>query len=114
MNEFDTTEYKLQNEQYSFPYHHIPYMDSWHGHRFPTMDRHLWFGFEYLGYNMYLIDQIIKREPKCVLDVGCGDGKFLEMLKEETDNKMYLKGIDVSEEAINLAKSLVGGYRMMR
>ena len=116
--EQETKEYQKQNLQYQFPYHHIPHMDSWRGHSFPSMDRYLWFGFEYLGYNQYIVKKVLDRKPEKVLDVGCGDGKFLKMLNEAAYNKkvnINMAGIDISLEAINLANCLNGGvsYRAM-
>lgn len=38
---------------------------------------------------------------KSILDVGCGVGHFLQMMKEEETSELH--GIDISEECINLA-----------
>ncbi len=110
IDEKKTDEYWEQNKQYSFPYHHIPHIDYWRGHMFPSMDRYLWFGFEYLGYCQHIIRMIMEFKPKSVLDVGCGDGRFLQLLGEEIkrDKKYNIEmlGIDISNEAIVLANAL--------
>lgn len=107
--EKDTLEYKLQNKEYVYPYHHFPHMDAWRGHSFPSMDTYLYWGFEYLAYNMHIIDKIVEHKCKKVLDFGCGDGKFLQLLADNRGPKadsMDLYGIDISEEAIQLAKCM--------
>lgn len=118
--EKDTNEYKIQNAQYAFPYHHLAHMGDWHGHVFPSMDTYYWSGFEYLAYNQHIIEKIMSLEPKSLLDVGCGDGKFLQLLRDKVSfagKNMKMDGIDISQEAINLACCLnLGGgvsYQML-
>lgn len=61
------------------------------------------FRYQYDFYKRYR-EQI--REP--VLDVGCGDGEFMEFLLREGLSEVY--GIDISETAVDLTKSRIFPY----
>lgn len=110
IKEKNMKEYKLQNKEYIFPYHHIPHMHIWKGIEYPCMEKLLYWGFEYLGYNTYIANLVLKKKPQTVLDVGCGDGKFLQIIKKKIKKnlRMELHGIDISEEAICFANLLNG------
>jgi 2-polyprenyl-3-methyl-5-hydroxy-6-metoxy-1,4-benzoquinol methylase len=47
-----------------------------------------------------------------MLDVGCGHGTWIKYILEriEDDSRLKITGIDISQERINLAKSLLSGY----
>lgn len=90
--------YKIQDMQYEFPYHYIPYMDTSNS---VCRIRALSWGHEYLSQLSYVKDKVIEFKPNSVLDVGCGDGRFLGLLKNEVKT---IKGIDLSERAISFAK----------
>ena len=92
----------LQEHQYDFPYHHIP---QWAGDRFQQA-RQLDWGFEYASYVSFLLDQLNEIPFQRVLDVGCGDGRFLAELSARQPQK-ELVGIDTSERAVLLAQALV-------
>ena len=61
------------------------------------------FRYQYDFYERYK-EQL--REP--ILDVGCGDGEFLEFLIKEGRKEVY--GVDISEVAIELAKERLRRY----
>lgn len=90
---------KIQEEQYRFPYHYIPQIDNGN---FRQNFNFSW-GFEYLSYLHFVIDEVVKMEPQNLLDVGCGDGRFLYELKQKIE-LCDLCGVDYSEQAIQLAK----------
>jgi len=94
----------VQEDQYSLPYHYIP--DFSNG----RFTQHLYWswGFRYLGGIRVVLDQLKKGEFNNLLDVGCGDGRFLRELNREYPGKTAL-GIDYSDRAIALAKSLNPG-----
>lgn len=50
-------------------------------------------------------DKILEDGYSSVLDVGCGDGRFLNFLNE-TKGYKKLKGVDLSEKAIRLAQAM--------
>jgi len=89
----------IQNEQYSFPYHHIPHFDNGgFGVRFRTLH----WGFEYLCYLCFVREVVRSLAPSSVLDVGCGDGRFLGMLDWGIRRRL---GVDLSERSIRFAKA---------
>lgn len=94
----DTQE--LQEAEYSFPYHYLPYYDtSFHLTR-------VWkWGIQYIATIRLLIDEISKISFSSFIDVGCGDGRLVKEIHEHfQESKVY--GIDTSKNAVNLAKAL--------
>lgn len=94
----------IQDEQYEFPYHYIPnIIDKNIFYR----TRGLYWSFEYFCYINHIAKIVRKMRPKKVLDVGCGDGRFLNILKKEglTD----LVGVDLSDRAIKFAQAFNDG-----
>ncbi|MDD5064924.1 MAG: class I SAM-dependent methyltransferase [Phycisphaerae bacterium] len=91
--------YKIQDDQYSFPYHHIPHFDKKGvGVRF----RALSWGFEYLCYSRHVCELVHTLTPSSVLEVGCGDGRVIGMLDWGIDRRV---GVDLSKRAIRFAKA---------
>lgn len=90
----------IQEFQYSFPYHYIPGFED--GKFF--QNRNLRWGYIYLSYLSVIRDIIIKRSPSSVVDIGCGDGRFLhELRKFSTD--ISLLGVDISQRAVSYANA---------
>lgn len=52
-----------------------------------------------------IIKRIRLEEKENILDIGCGDGRFLEKLSHIQENSNYY-GIDLSSNVINLAKKI--------
>ena len=88
---------KLQESQYEFPYHHIPRV---HDH-VASQIRALGWGFEYMCYLNHIREMVLEMKPKSLLDVGCGDGRFLGMLPDVPERV----GVDSSDRAIQFAKA---------
>lgn len=99
MHKPDNSKFKLQDSQYGFPYHYIPHFQS---EGYPSIQRKLSWGLEYLCYQEHLKEKVTRWAPQSVLEVGCGDGYFLGGLPETIDNKV---GVDLSEKAIAFAKA---------
>lgn len=55
----------------------------------------------------WAIDQIERLEPKAILDIGCGNGHFLRLVKDRVPG-IRAVGIDQNESAVNLAKDKPG------
>lgn len=91
--------FKIQEYQYSFPYHYIPYLYGSFGAR---VCRSLKWGFEYLCYQHHIVDKVLTLKPTSLLEVGCGDGYFLGAIGTRIDERM---GADFSEHAIRFAKA---------
>jgi SAM-dependent methyltransferase len=89
--------FELQAAQYAFPYHYIPYLDS-HGRAMRA--RRLWWGMEYLCYQLHVSELVGQLQPASVLEVGCGDGRFIGMLQDQVARCV---GVDLVESAIRFA-----------
>ncbi len=92
---------KIQEGQYLFPYHYIPQFKNGH------FTQHLYWswGFRYLGGLYLVLDLLQEINFSSLVDIGCGDGRFLKEVKFEYPDKRLL-GIDISLRAIRLAKAL--------
>lgn len=90
---------KIQEKQYSFPYHHIP---SFGLNKGIKITRRLAWGVEYLTY-LSLVKEIIKAiNPLSVLDFGCGDGRLTKEIKSFIPKVV---GIDKDHRALGFAKA---------
>lgn len=92
---------RIQEEEYIFPYHYIPTCEG--GNFCPT--RSWSWGYQYLSAVQSILERIKKLDFESLLDVGCGDGRFLREVKKTYSNKELL-GTDRSERAIPSAKTL--------
>ena len=91
--------HKIQEDLYSFPYHHIPHFDNEGvGVRFRLLD----WGFEYLCYTRHVRELVESLSPSSVLDVGCGDGGVVGTLGPAIGRRV---GVDISEQAIRFARA---------
>jgi cyclopropane fatty-acyl-phospholipid synthase-like methyltransferase len=90
--------FALQDEQYHFPYHHIPHFHGDH----PSTVRRLGWGLEYLCYLRILVERVRAIAPASLLDVGCGDGRFLGLIGAGVARR---KGVDLSTSAIGFARA---------
>jgi len=94
-------EQATQEEQYIFPYHHLP---EFNNGRFSEM-RVLAWGYEYMSYVGYVLDRLELLQARSVVEVGCGDGRVtLEASRRYP--ACQLVGVDYSERAVALARAL--------
>ena len=91
----------LQEERYEFPYHYLP---SIRNGNFSQHQYWSW-GFRYLGRIQIVFDILQKLEFKSLIDIGCGDGRFLRDVNNLFKGKRLL-GIDYSETAISIARQM--------
>lgn len=90
-----------QELQYAFPYHYIP---SWDGRTFSQAKTLAW-GYEYLSYLNFVLEIVEKTTYQRLLDVGCGDGRFLHELSQKPSTAgKKLAGIDYSPRAVSYGK----------
>ncbi len=90
---------KIQEAQYAYPYHYIP---MWGNGRFSQV--HYWpWGFRYLGGIQVVLDQLKQLSFNSLIDIGCGDGRFLREVYQQYPGKTLL-GIDYSERAIQISR----------
>jgi 2-polyprenyl-3-methyl-5-hydroxy-6-metoxy-1,4-benzoquinol methylase len=92
---------QIQNEQYNYPYHYIPFENEG---RFSQTQHWSW-GFRYLGGLNVVLDQLKEINFSSLIDVGCGDGRFLKEVGEQYPYSELI-GVDYSERAINIAKAM--------
>ncbi len=90
---------KIQDNEYDYPYHYIP---QYYGNYFSQTQYWPW-GFRYLGGIKIVLDQLKTLEFNSLLDLGCGDGRFLYELKSVYPDSELL-GVDYSSKAIHLAE----------
>jgi len=100
--------FDIQEAEYSFPYHHIPHFKQ---DGTPSTVRPLRWGLEYLCYQKHIAEMVKACKPESVLEVGCGDGRFLKLLGTEVPRR---KGIDLAQRAISFAKAFDEGVEFER
>jgi SAM-dependent methyltransferase len=92
----------LQEQQYVFPYHHLPHADEsgvW------EVARTLWWSYEYLAVLEVVLEELMRHSPKRVLDFGCGDGRLLCELRYKGIPDIV--GVDLSERALFFARGFL-------
>ncbi len=92
---------QLQEIQYVFPYHYLARVDD-SSFSQVAVHRH---GYEYLSYIGFLLEYLGKIEFSSLLDVGCGDGRFICEAINYFPNKEVI-GVDYSERAVSMAKAM--------
>lgn len=92
---------RIQEAQYDYPYHYIPHMEDGH---FSQLQYWSW-GMHYLGGMRVVLDQLDAWTFDSLIDVGCGDGRFLRELAAERPSVETL-GIDYSERSIAMARGM--------
>ncbi|TVZ28210.1 methyltransferase family protein [Gillisia sp. Hel_I_86] len=91
--------FKIQELEYHFPYHHLPHLDNQDN---VVNYRSLAWGYKYFCYLLHCKKIIESLRANSVLDVGCGEGRFLGLLGKEVPKKI---GVDLSKRAIGFAKA---------
>jgi SAM-dependent methyltransferase len=94
-------EKKLQEEQYQYPYHYIPEREETGF----TQTQHWSWGFRYLGGMKVVLDRLQNMSFESLIDIGCGDGRFLRELRGHYPETRLL-GIDYSIQSIRLARAM--------
>ncbi len=97
---------QIQESGYEYPYHYIP---VWERGRFRQHQYWSW-GFRYLGGIQIVLNELAKISFESLLDIGCGDGRFLREARRLFPHSRLL-GLDYSEQAIRLAQALNAGIR---
>lgn len=91
--------FALQEQEYEFPYHYLPRIEDGNS---ILLHRYLEWGLDYMTYMRFVVDLIRQSSPKSLCDVGCGDGRLLNMIESFVPDSV---GIDVSKRAISLARA---------
>ncbi len=95
-----SSEQKIQENQYDFPYHYIPQFEG-------NFTQHVsWsWGVNYCATIEFLIKKISNKKFNTLADIGTGDGRLVRELSKAFPEKI-IEGIDYSDQAISLAKAL--------
>ncbi|CAM4239405.1 class I SAM-dependent methyltransferase [Gillisia hiemivivida] len=99
--------FEYQENQYVFPYHHIAYLDKQNN---AVNYRTLTWGFKYFCYLLHCKKIIESLDLNSVLDVGCGEGRFLGLLDDGIIRKV---GVDLSKRAIGFARAFHPGVEFL-
>jgi SAM-dependent methyltransferase len=96
---------KIQEAQYSFPYHYLPYAANgvW------RVAQGLWWGYEYLALLETIMGVLCHYKPKRILDFGCGDGRLIKELVQMNWGLDEIIGVDISERALCFARAFAWG-----
>ena len=104
-----SAEQAVQEAEYEFPYHYIPRLEDGNF----SQVRKLRWGYEYLSYLRFVLARLERVEFETLLDVGCGEGRFLREVSRRFPGKRLL-GVDFSARAIEYARLLNPGLDFVR
>ena len=104
-----SAEQAAQEAEYEFPYHYIPRLE---GGDFSQVRKLRW-GYEYLSYLRFVLARLERVEFDSLLDVGCGEGRFLREVSKRFTGKRLL-GVDFSARAVEDARLLNPGLSFAR
>lgn len=93
-----SAEQTIQENEYKFPYHYIPTLENGNF----SQVRKLRWGYEYLSYLRFILSRLEQIEFNSLLDVGCGEGRFLCEAAKRFPQKELI-GVDFSERAVEYA-----------
>lgn len=94
-------EQQIQQAQYEYPYHYLPRVEDG---RFSQLQYWSW-GMHYLGGMRVVQDCLADIAFESLIDVGCGDGRFLREVRQEYPSVDVL-GVDYSERSIAMARGM--------
>jgi SAM-dependent methyltransferase len=96
-----SAEQAVQEAEYEFPYHYIPRLEDGNF----SQVRKLRWGYEYLSYLRFILARLERAEFDSLLDVGCGEGRFMREVSRRFPGKRLL-GVDFSARAVEYARLL--------
>lgn len=94
---------RIQEDEYSFPYHYVPQFSPVYSQAYSWS-----WGLYYASAMEFVLEKVRSLEPCSVVDVGTGDGRLVRELSRLFPDAR-VAGIDYSERAIQLARSLNPG-----
>ena len=87
-----------QEEDYNFPYHHLPQLNN----GFWSFGISWFHSLDYLTILEFILIKIKQKNAKKILDFGCGDGRLVKELINKDKNETY--GVDISKKALTFAR----------
>jgi 2-polyprenyl-3-methyl-5-hydroxy-6-metoxy-1,4-benzoquinol methylase len=103
-----STEQRIQEAEYTFPYHHIMTTSLERG-RFEPYIVYA-FAHRYYRYVSLILEMIGESDFESLMDIGCGDGFLLSCLAKRYP-EATLTGIDYSQRAMRFAKAFDASSR---
>ncbi len=94
-----TGKFQLQEHSYEFPYHYLVDLEASGAIR---TYRELEWGLTYMTYMSFVVDCVRQLRPAALLDVGCGDGRLIHLVKRFVPS---VAGVDPSARAIAFARA---------
>ena len=90
----------IQSNQYNFPYHYIPVIDSElkDFKSFKNWNFSLSYSISYLK----ILELLSKKNPKKHIDIGCGDGRLINELSTKL-SQISFTGLDYDQKSIDWA-----------
>jgi SAM-dependent methyltransferase len=99
--------FDIQESLYTFPYHYLPTI---HHGTVIRLHQQLKWGLEYMTYLSFIVDIIRQYEIESLCDIGCGDGRLINMIKQFIPN---ITGVDISEQALAFARAFNPGINFL-
>lgn len=99
---------RIQENKYNLPYHYLVTISE----NYFSQHKHIKWGYEYSSYVSFIVNYLKKINFKSLIDIGCGDGKFLNEVNKRIPGK-DLTGIDYSERAVGLAKLMTPNVKFI-
>lgn len=94
---------RLQEEEYAFPYHYLPHVETGPGGpRSASTVRYLRWGLEYACYLQHVAALVEQLAPSSHLDVGCGDARLFHVTPSAGVRRV---GVDSSTRALDFARA---------
>lgn len=94
---------QIQEDDYSFPYHYVPQFSPVYSQTYSWP-----WGLYYASAMEFVLENVRSLGPFSVVDIGTGDGRLVRELSRLFPDAR-VAGIDYSERAIQLARSLNPG-----
>lgn len=89
---------KLQEEEYSFPYHHVVDIEPF------SQSKQMWWGYKYAAYIQLILTKLGEQEWKSLIDIGCGDGKLTHEIHARFSDRRIV-GTDYSQKSLRFAQA---------
>jgi len=89
-----------QDNLYNFPYHYLPERV---GKKIIKPFRVYYWLYDYLLLHEFLNQKLKNFKNFNILDFGCGDGKLINEIKKNTENRFF--GYEISKKAISFFKA---------
>ena len=91
-----------QEEDYNFPYHHLPQLNN----GFWSFGISWFHSLDYLTILEFILIKIKQKNAKKILDFGCGDGRLVKELINEDKNDFEIQNSSILNILVKRYKEL--------